>query len=76
MLTSERLRLAQAVTVTLARPSIQRVIEFQHRHAQLAHALASVRGIGAASVAVPQAELPELGKLDRRRIAAGAAWRP
>lgn len=84
MLTAERqrLRLAHAA----ARPSIERVIEFlkqelddsegevaahvQHHHAELAQALASVPGIGAASVAVLLAELPELGKLDRRRIAA------
>ncbi|MHA7602670.1 IS110 family RNA-guided transposase [Alicycliphilus sp. T452] len=84
MLTAERqrLRLAHAA----ARPSIERVIVFlkqelgdseaevaahvQHHHAQLAQALASVPGIGAASVAVLLAELPELGKLDRRRIAA------
>lgn len=84
MLTAERqrLRLAHAA----ARPSIERVIEFlkqelsdseaqvaahvQRHHAALAQALASVPGIGAASVAVLLAELPELGKLDRRRIAA------
>lgn len=84
MLTAERqrLRLAHAA----ARPSIERVIVFlkqelddseaqvaahvQRHHAQLAQALASVPGIGAASVAVLLAELPELGKLDRRRIAA------
>ena len=84
MLTAERqrLRLAHAA----ARPSIERVIEFlkqelgdseaevathvQEHHSQLAQALASVPGIGAASVAVLLAELPELGKLDRRRIAA------
>ncbi len=84
MMTSERqrLRLAHAA----ARPSIERVVEFlkqeigdseaevathvQRHHAQLAQALASVPGIGAASVAVLLAELPELGKLDRRRIAA------
>jgi transposase len=84
MLTAERqrLRLAHAA----ARPSIERVVEFlkqeigdseaevathvQRHHAQLAQALASVPGIGAASVAVLLAELPELGKLDRRRIAA------
>lgn len=84
MLTAERqrLRLAHAA----ARPSIERVIEFlkqeigdseaevathvQGHHSQLAQALASVPGIGAASVAVLLAELPELGKLDRRRIAA------
>ncbi len=84
MLTAERqrLRLAHAA----ARPSIGRVIVFlkqelgdseaevaahvQHHHARLAQALASVPGIGAASVAVLLAELPELGKLDRHRIAA------
>ena len=84
MLTAERqrLRLAHAA----ARPSLERVIEFlkqelgdseaevaahvQRHHAQLAQALTSVPGIGAASVAVLLAELPELGTLDRRRIAA------
>ena len=84
MLTSERQRwrLAHAV----AKPSLERHIEFlkrelgdsdgevaahvQKHHAQLAAALASVPGVGAASVAVLLAELPELGKLDRRRIAA------
>jgi len=84
MLTSERqrMRLAHAA----AKPSIERVIEFlarelkdsdgdvarhvENHHADLAAALSSVPGIGAASVAVLLAELPELGKLDRRRIAA------
>ena len=84
MLTSERQRwrLAHAV----AKPSLERHIEFlkselgdsdgevaahvEKHHAQLANALASVPGIGTASVAVLLAELPELGKLDRRRIAA------
>jgi len=84
MITSERQRMR--VSHAAARPSIERVIEFlktelgdsdadvaahvsQH-HATLAQALASVPGIGAASVAVLLAQLPELGKLDRRRIAA------
>lgn len=84
MITSERQRMR--VSHAAARPSIERVVEFlktelgdseadvaahvgQH-HASLAQALASVPGIGAASVAVLLAELPELGKLDRRRIAA------
>ena len=84
MITSERQRMR--VSHAAARPSIERVVEFlktelggsdadvaahvgQH-HAKLAQALASVPGIGAASVAVLLAELPELGKLDRRRIAA------
>lgn len=83
MLTSERQRLR--IAHTAARPSIERHIEFlkvelgesdaevsvhvQRHHAELAAALSSVPGIGAASVAVLLAELPELGKLDRRRIA-------
>lgn len=84
MLTGERHRLR--VAHAAARPSIQRVIEFlqrelgdsdtevaehvQHHHAQLAQALTSVPGVGATSVAVLLAELPELGQLDRRRVAA------
>jgi transposase len=84
MLTSERQRLR--ISHAAARPSIERVIEFlqrelddsntdvaahvQRHHAELAAALQSVPGIGAASVAVLLAELPELGKLDRRRVAA------
>lgn len=84
MLTSERQRLRMAHAA--ARPSIERVIEFlqrelgdsdaevaehvQRHHAELAAALTSVPGIGAASVSVLLAELPELGNLDRRRIAA------
>lgn len=84
MITSERQRMR--ISHVAARPSIERVIEFlkteladsdadvaahvQHHHAELAAALASVPGIGAASVAVLLAELPELGKLDRRRVAA------
>ena len=84
MLTSERQRMRLAHVA--ARPSIERVIEFlkrelgdsdadvashvQRHHAELAAALTSVPGIGAASVAVLLAELPELGQLDRRRAAA------
>ncbi len=84
MITAERQRMR--VSHAAARPSIERVIEFlkteladsdadvashvQRHHAELAAALASVPGIGAASVAVLLAELPELGKLDRRRVAA------
>jgi transposase len=84
MITSERQRMR--VSHVAARPSIERVIEFlktelgdseadvaahvQRHHAELAAALASVPGIGAASVAVLLAGLPELGKLDRRRVAA------
>jgi transposase len=84
MLTSERQRLR--ISHAAARPSLERHIEFlkaeladsdtevaahvERHHAELAAALASVPGIGAASVAVLVAELPELGRLDRRRIAA------
>lgn len=84
MITSERQRMR--IAHLAARPSIERVIEFlknelsdsdadvaahvQRHHAELAAALSSVPGIGAASVAVLLAELPELGKLDRRRMAA------
>lgn len=84
MLASERQRLR--IAHVAARPSIERVIAFlrvelhdsdgevarhvEQHHAELARALASVPGVGAASVAVLVAELPELGQLDRRRIAA------
>lgn len=83
MLTSEgqRMRLSHAA----ARPSIERTISFLKReladsdtevaehvkrhHAELAAVLASMPGVGAATVGVLVASLPELGKLDRRRIA-------
>src|SRR5690349_3042624 len=84
MITAERQRMRISHAAT--RPSIERVIEFlkaeladrdaevaahiQRHHAELAAGLASVPGIGPASVAVLVAELPELGKLDRRRVAA------
>lgn len=84
MLTAERQRMR--ISHAAARPSIERAIEFlkaelldsdtqvaahvQSHHAELANALASVPGIGATSVAVLLAELPELGQLDRRRVAA------
>jgi len=84
MLTSEKQR--KRIAHAAAHASIERHIEFltkelsdsdsdvaghvQQHHAALAQALQSVPGIGAASVAVLLADLPELGKLDRRRIAA------
>jgi len=84
MLASERQRLR--LSHAIARPSIERVIDFlkkeladsdaevaahvRQHHAELAAALQSVPGIGAASVAVLLAELPELGQIDRRRVAA------
>lgn len=83
MLVSERQRLR--ISHSVARASLERHIEFlkaelgdsdtevaahvQRHHAELAAALRSVPGVGAANVAVLLAELPELGKLDRRRIA-------
>lgn len=84
MLTSERQR--KRIAHAAAYASIERHIEFltkeladsdsdvaghvEQHHAALAEALRSVPGVGAASAAVLLAELPELGKLDRRRIAA------
>jgi len=84
MLTSERQRLR--MSHASARPSIEDTIEFlkkqlggiegqcashvQAHHGALAQALSSVKGIGAATVATLLAELPELGSLCRRRIAA------
>lgn len=84
MLASERQRLR--ISHAAARPSLERHIEFlkaelvdsdaevavhvQQHHAELAALLTSVPGVGTASVAVLLAELPELGQLDRRRIAA------
>jgi len=69
----------------VARHSIRRVLKFLEeeldgsnkqiadhvkRHcSELAEALGSVPGIGAASVATLVADLPELGKISRRRIA-------
>lgn len=84
MLTSERQRLRMAHAS--ARPSIERTIEFLKaqvqdlerecaahiaaHHAELAQALGSVKGIGPATIATLIAELPELGRLGRRKIAA------
>ena len=84
MLTAERQRLR--LSHASARPSIERTIEFleaqvadleadsaEHvraHHAAIAQALASVKGVGPATLATLLAELPELGTLCRRRIAA------
>jgi transposase len=78
----QRLRLSHAS----ARPSIERTIDFlksqvdgieidcaEHvrtHHAALAQALGSVKGVGPATIATLLGELPELGSLCRRRIAA------
>jgi transposase len=82
MITSERQRMR--ISHVAARPSIERVIEFlkaelggsdaqvaahvQHHHATLAAALASVPGIGAASVAVllPRRRLGRRGTAEPR----------
>jgi transposase len=84
MLTSDRQRLR--MSHASARPSIERVIEFLKaqvedierdgaahvgaHHAALAQALGRVKGIGPATIATLLAELPELGRLCRRKIAA------
>lgn len=84
MVISEKQRRRQAHPI--ARASVERSLAFltqelhdndaaiaahvKHHHAELAAALASVPGVGATSVAVLIADLPELGKIDRRRIAA------
>lgn len=84
MQTSEKLRRRQSHAASLA--SVERVLGFlaqdladngaqisahlDRHHAELAAALATVPGVGQTSVAVLIAELPELGKIDRKRIAA------
>ena len=84
MLTSERLRLR--MSHASARPSIELTIGFlkaqvqdierecaahvDAHHAALAQALGSIKGIGPATIATLAAELPELGSLCRRKIAA------
>lgn len=78
----QRLRLARAV----ARPSIEAMIEaikrqldeveaemarhVEQHHAALARVLEGVAGIGRVSAATLIAELPELGRLNRRQICA------
>lgn len=84
MQTAEKLRRRQSHAASA--PSVERVLAFlaeeladneaavsahlQRHHADLATALATVPGVGQTSVAVLIADLPELGKIDRRRIAA------
>ena len=84
MLTGERQRLSVAHAST--RPSIERAIKFlktqikdvedecaahvQLHHAAMAAALSSVKGIGPTTMATVLAEIPEIGTLDRRQIAA------
>lgn len=84
MQTAEKLRRRQAHAASLV--SVERVLAFlaqeladndaavsahlKTHHADLAAVLATVPGVGQTSVAVLIADLPELGKIDRRRIAA------
>ncbi|MFG6490470.1 IS110 family transposase [Roseateles sp. BYS78W] len=84
MQTAEELRRRQSHAASVT--SVERVLAFlaeeladneaavsahlQRHHADLATALATVPGVGRTSVAVLIADLPELGKIDRRRIAA------
>ncbi|MGQ3050249.1 MAG: IS110 family transposase [Roseateles sp.] len=84
MQTAEKLRRRQAHAASIA--SVERVLAFlaqeladnqaaiaahlQKHHSELALALSTVPGVGQTSVAVLIADLPELGKISRRRIAA------
>lgn len=84
MLVAERQRLS--LSHASARPSIELTIEFlknqigdierdcaehvQTHHAALAQVLGGVKGVGPVTLAVLLAEMPELGHLCRRRIAA------
>lgn len=84
MLTAERQRLA--ISHAAARKSIEKLIaairkqleeieaqlatHIEHHHADLAALLQSASGVGPATTATLIAELPELGTLDRRQIAA------
>lgn len=84
MLVAERNRLAMSHRA--ARASIQRLIKvieqqlqdvegranrhLETHHGELAQLLRSAKGVGPATAAMTIAELPELGKLDRREIAA------
>lgn len=84
MLTSERQRLAMSHAA--ARKSIEKLIaairkqleeieaqlasHIERHHADVAALLQSARGVGPATTAILIAELPELGTLDRRQIAA------
>ena len=78
----QRLRLARAIT----RPSIEALLDLiarqlkdvegemqrhvEEHHAELAKLLRSVKGIGRISAAMLIAQLPELGRLNRRQIGA------
>jgi transposase len=84
MLTAERRRLATSHAA--ARKSIEKLIaairrqleeieaqlasHIERHHADVAALLQSARGVGPAATATLIAELPELGTLDRRQIAA------
>jgi transposase len=84
MLVAERVRMK--LSHEAARPSIESVIEFlqkqlqdieheaaehvQEHHRALAEVLTSAPGIGSNTLAVLLADLPEIGRLSRRRIAA------
>lgn len=84
MQVAEKLRRRQANAASLA--SVERVLallaqelsdndaaisaHLQAHHAELAASLSTVPGVGQTSIAVLIADLPELGKIDRRRIAA------
>jgi transposase len=66
MQTAEKLRRRQAHAASLDSVSAH----LQRHQTDLAAALATVPGVGQTSIAVLIADLPELGNIDRRRIAA------
>jgi len=84
MLVAERQRLA--VAHPKARPSILQIMDaiaaqlhdvdgqlkvhIQHHHADLAKLLTSVKGVGPTTASTLLAQLPELGKLNRKQITA------
>lgn len=62
--------LIQAIRAQLDEVEAELARHIETHHANLARQLASVRGVGPATVATLIAEVPELGKLSRREISA------
>jgi transposase len=60
----------KALSKELARLDVQLERHVQAHHADLAGLLGSVKGVGKATISTLIAEVPELGKLDRRQISA------
>lgn len=62
--------LIQAIRAQLDEVEAELARQIETHHAKLARQLASVRGVGPATVATLIADVPELGKLSRREISA------